>query len=747
MRFPVTLGLFALAKHSLATDTPPAAASQKTCNDDYFAKTRSNFFEAEIDHWYAEWVRTARNDDGFHQLGETTYFAFDQMGWPDMECSIAFMGCKGMPSCEDVLRKFPEDSEKARRIYLTTRYMDNVFMYPGLIYEATTKAQINVQNLIGRAAETFYWQPDNRKVAQCAMIKNVIMSVVNTAIGAAKPIFLGELLSESEFLIAAGVLSTIETIDYWGDISREKREEIERTHTRRQVANIKKSITERRQRRKLERHDAAIGLPWTKRTIGETRGPIEEASWGDQKMKPKEGILIKGVVHDYSFARDTERAVAHWALNYLSTFPSAFIDGKLDQHLCNAYLPSPIDERIKHAADLGDYIYTLFTDMRREMSEVMALIGRGAGFGVNGAFDDRGDSILSDIIASADFATDNFHLRQDLAENPWKVEEKMTQRVSESLISDMLISGSCHIVCFSSPKLAETCNALPQSTSYVSFSRYCPDANTLCQAQCWRPGQRGKNIEMHGIRELEDPIWGSSAQKLIAGSFANYMAYGNTDASNGKNTNPFLNTANSGTVATEPFASLAGSGFNLPVCHSTEFNQVADFFHGHSSHTRIFPCSCGDLFGSETGGFLKKLNFVQDGDNKHIFTQTCPSQLETAVAGLPLEHFLALCALEIHWPVHGELAVSMQLGADKRCSVVLDEAYEVLKQGGEPNRWFCKNSQLGRELRADEHHVMVWHLKHGHNRQCRHFLRTPEIHWEEERVARIGALKGAIELK
>lgn len=164
-----------------------------------------------------------------------------------------------------------------------------------------------------------------------------------------------------------------------------------------------------------------------------------------------------------------------------------------------------------------------------------------------------------------------------------------------------------------------------------------------------------------------------------------------------------------------------GSGFRIPVCVS-ELLQTGDFLKHGSKNNGLFPCSCGNVYSNETSGFLAASGFSTSSHKKELMRK-CPRQLNKMVP-LALEHFLALCALHVRWPLRHESRF-IQAGADRRCYKVMEDVNQRMGMGVgrmEMNRWFCTESAEGLELRKDELHWVAFPHMRGHDDRCKEFL-------------------------
>ncbi|TAQ89104.1 hypothetical protein B7494_g2591 [Chlorociboria aeruginascens] len=234
--------------------------------------------------------------------------------------------------------------------------------------------------------------------------------------------------------------------------------------------------------------------------------------------------------------------------------------------------------------------------------------------------------------------------------------------------------------------------------------RYCPDNRTSCQEQCWTNTKYNNyEITLHGKDKLAG--YGLSPQEVAESSFENYI-------NNGFQFNVTQ-------VLDNPdFDETSANTLSLPVCMSrmtkiTDFEPEAQYFDYHPHLNTQFPCVCGNWMANETRLFMDQIEMGIDGrseSTRQTFTEICPRNLD----GMwPLNHFLAFCELDIHWPYIGEL-IAIQPGANKRiCEKVKQKIIEenLEHNEGQANwrfcsrRWPVAEELLDRELDSA---FMVW---------------------------------------
>lgn len=280
------------------------------------------------------------------------------------------------------------------------------------------------------------------------------------------------------------------------------------------------------------------------------------------------------------------------------------------------------------------------------------------------------------------------------------------------MISTCLSSSQCYLSCTE----GETKQFCAKDTP-LAKSRFCPRPDTACQAQCWRPSLKAKNVAVYGMDQLENGLWNVRIEDMLSQSYRNY-AESTGSGTALPNVTEFLEN---------PLDSPKGraAGFRIPVCKSA-LMQTGDFSK-HGRKNRLFPCSCGNNYSNETAEFLAAASFSTDSHKKELLRR-CPKQLNKMVP-LPVEHYLALCALSVRWPSRRETR-SIKAGADFGCLKVRQGVDDLIADGKSwttINRWFCTESVEGITVRREERNWVSVPRLYGHDNKCKKFLTATAV--------------------
>ncbi|KAI9770035.1 MAG: hypothetical protein M1839_003299 [Geoglossum umbratile] len=523
------------------------------------------------------------------------------------------MGCTGLPSCEGIL-DLVSDTEVARRIYFIGRIIENISLFAGLIYRATTDAQIDTSNILPAATETFFWQPDPRNERLCRYVGQATKDIISFSIVMSVTLFPSILIPATS---AAVVQQT---------------------------------------------------LPWARVAAGNAlRNP--------------------------------------WIANSLMMFPGTYIGPGVDKG-CSRFLPVAADQRFERLAQLGIGLRNVQMEYRNVISTSIFDITRGAGFGENGTIAD-GNTVFADIVARGSFFLSNSEARDKFVNRPFGLEELYAQTVVNGIISTCLSASQCYLSCTE----GET-EQFGAKDSPLAKSRFCPKPDVACQAQCWRPSIRAKNVQVYGMDQLENSLWNVRIEDMLTQSYRNYA----------ERTNPTISLPNITEFLANPQDSpqIRAAGFDMRVCQSCR-PQTGDFTK-HGRMNKLFPCTCGDVYSSETADFLAAAGFSTQSHKKELLRR-CPKQLDKMV-GLPVEHYLALCGLSVRWPTVWE-SRSIKPGADYSCGKVRREVNDRVAEGQSwiaINRWFCTESPEGLTIRREERRWVSTPRLYGHDDKCKKFL-------------------------
>jgi hypothetical protein len=358
---------------------------------------------------------------------------------------------------------------------------------------------------------------------------------------------------------------------------------------------------------------------------------------------------------------------------------------------------------------------------REDLSNFMSALNTGIGV----KFDDTdmdGKTFLSELVKSGRFLASSQPTKLELIDDPALIEQELSQRAIHAIVTESLRSSQCFIVCQNLP-LDTKCSI--ESNHKLAQMRFCVDDHSvLCQSQCWQPrSSRAKNVALYGADAMAGEPWNIDLPEYLLGSYQNYKVNGIWGTSGLPPPSSILNPEAEADAALSSNFSEAFdlTMSHLPVCLS-EHSQVGDYSKHGSKHDRLLPCTCGDWTSSETATFLETIG-MSTASHKKELTSRCPKQLDKLVTR-PLDHYLALCALDVHWPLKREDR-KVYPGADLRCDEVRADVEQRKMKGLGPdaiNRWFC-GSTTGMLIRLDQHDWLAAPHIHGLDKKCEAFLK------------------------
>jgi hypothetical protein len=189
----------------------------------------------------------------------------------------------------------------------------------------------------------------------------------------------------------------------------------------------------------------------------------------------------------------------------------------------------------------------------------------------------------------------------------------ITRGALELLISDSLASSKCYGKCRRITFFGRWFCTMDKE------NRYCPDANTGCEAKCLTTRKGGnKEVDLIGKKFLAG--YGLTVAQILEKSYQNYQRHGNMFRGpvDIKKTGMGLDA-----IATGETSMIA-----LPICIS-EFVEVTGAPGADKSRYPHFPCSCGDWTGNETQSFYSRLGLargdrdVTTGEASELFERIC----------------------------------------------------------------------------------------------------------------------------
>ena len=240
-----------------------------------------------------------------------------------------------------------------------------------------------------------------------------------------------------------------------------------------------------------------------------------------------------------------------------------------------------------------------------------------------------------------------------------------------AVISTSLRTSMCYLLCT---------NIKPDADLPDLFE---PIPGTHCQPKCWEQWHHSKNLKLFGLEQLEQAgnEWKITADDFVNRSFQHWQSNR-------------LSPGNLFQTLDEAMRGVPGStssGTYLPVCYSPSM-ALQDLGEDLS-----LPCVCGTV-ANETASFFQEDNMyswvgAKDG---YGLVYNCQTSFYLSQER-PTEMFLALCAMQYHYPLKKDLESKDKLhrehhfreGADTLCPDVEKQVGEIIASGGDSNAVNC----------------------------------------------------------
>ena len=126
-------------------------------------------------------------------------------------------------------------------------------------------------------------------------------------------------------------------------------------------------------------------------------------------------------------------------------------------------------------------------------------------------------------------------------------------------------------------------------------------------------------------------------------------------------------------------------------------------FHKHDNNDKVLPCFCGDMYGNETGAFLKAMHIEEwDGFKHKGLHNACDTSYQKDLTA-PLSTFMGYCRI-----AEAGLAIDggKQLEPDKRCDSFTQKVKDLMESNNhslnDTASTMCNSAGFGRSLCNDE---------------------------------------------
>ncbi|MCJ1382555.1 hypothetical protein MMC17_005668 [Xylographa soralifera] len=687
---PVEPTPLVIAKANLsARDTPEDDSSEsssttKYCDPAFF--DAKNFGESGAGPWYAAWAHSTIEENSQEwqdRVSEPAYFAEYEVHWPDMDCGVSYRGCHNMPNCNEILALADGNATHARLMYYVLQSFHNMNLVAGVVSEQTLAAETNVLAMSSSMANTFFWKYDPEQQAHCDLLSGFVKGTVGAVLMALLLVvpMVGPFVTP-EVVAAEG--ATVAAVEAGSDAAA------------------------------LD----AQGLWAAARAAEAARDRIRPTVGGTEylpKLKAEGAWAWKAKV-PYNWGKNWNKyahsplATAPW--NTLSTYPAQFYAVPIGNGICKMFPNPSKDAPLVYEQELSMQIQTAGRGFRKKIDSEMASLNRGTGYGENGAFLPGDTTYLADEIILGVYAgmTESSHER--FVENPSIIEQEMTNTFKNALISSALKSQMCHLHC--------TPIDVAEATPWTDPNRFCPDANTVCQAQCWQNSGKAHNMPIFGGDDLNtaDNQWDLSLSGFLEGSYRHWQQY------RMKPTGLFPSIDD---LLSEKLDDA--SGCFLPVCMSLHMPPEAISKNNHE-----VPCTCGDAYGNETAVFLQDAGFEQWSeikDSREALGHRCfENMMRTSKATRdPIAQYLTFCEEKVHWPVNNDGHKWFFDGADEHCDAVRSAVTELQSRGKNEEYITCKmcfGSPLAIEIEDVQKEYLYYDKREWHQNYrelCRQWAR------------------------
>ncbi|MCJ1478264.1 hypothetical protein MMC13_006941 [Lambiella insularis] len=687
-------------------------------HDNYF--DFDNFDESEAGPWYAEWAYNTiqTNSKGWQdRISEPNYFALQTLQWMDMDCAVSYKGCRNMPNCDEILARVNGNITLARNIYFITQSFNNLNLIVGVISEQSLATQTNCLGMASTMANTFFWKYSDEAQYKCDMVAGALKAAVSGVLmamaftipaigvmttgakfadeggigyalkaeakGAAAEAYSAKLsaASAAEYAEADAVKAAEETAAKTADEAAAAASEAEAVSAE-EVSGAWSSESEgsgltsmgtgerdfnaavgragQRMRTLEEAMAPRRGIkytnPWTRGPVRIGQKPTVRNPMHLPDLEPKRTPVWIAHVR-YNFARPWNKytqplmwqALSAWAITSL---PAQFYPVPLTAGVCKMF-PNPSKDMPQEYERQIDMLITGSMGRFRDvLEESIAVLNRGSGNGDNGDFLPEQTTSLAETLINGHYVALNPDARERFLEKPVIIEHQMTNNFKNALISGFLKGQMCHLHC--TTNIPETSDGSDPCT--LNGARFCPDPQTLCQAQCWQNSNKAKVMEVFGADSMMKwgNQWDITLQDFLKGSYEHWQQFRFRPTPQFPSIDDLLDN----TVTDR-------SGSFLPVC----MDHVVAPHPLDEKDNVVIPCTCGDVYGNETRIFFEDAGFYHWSElaaNPTKLGHVCAADMEHARVH-PVQELLTECELGSHWPVDGESEGTHGDGMDQYC--------------------------------------------------------------------------------
>ena len=206
-------------------------------------------------------------------------------------------------------------------------------------------------------------------------------------------------------------------------------------------------------------------------------------------------------------------------------------------------------------------------------------------------------------------------------------------------------SQGCYLHCTPNPGKAPWVS-LQECHNDVYKTRFCPDQNTVCQAQCWHDrGDFATPVPLYGRDILADTNnkYGIDLNHYLHASYRHYLKHHTHDG-------PAWRPLDDGLSREDKYFGAA-----LPTCY-TEFTRLVSTTIRYKTErnkveANYLPCTCGNIYANETTAFFLNSGLSLNSEPTG-YGDRCMRNMDH-VKTPAVSAFLTMCELGYMWPIKG----------------------------------------------------------------------------------------------
>ncbi|KAI9703569.1 MAG: hypothetical protein M1836_007339 [Candelina mexicana] len=695
------------------TSSRNSTGSVHSCGDPFFVFTEENIKDSDFGNYYKDWSKTAHLHPAYNSSSdEMAFFAKQHIGWPDMKCGLSFKGCDNRPSCKDIFDLSEGDVDKARRVFFVITSTHNMIAYADNIYQALESAQSNLIMLIPDASKTFFFERDEQRYQHCQLVKwatnTLAMLALTIGIAVLGPALESMLVAGSAAQLAAKQVRTARRLEKGLESRRKSMDELHQKASKLQKSHPKdKKIAKewKRAQEKYAKWHKAIenAAKDTEMAIKAEKAVLNVEANGLKATLSKPAPWGRMVKTDKGWKFADNRALKEMqvaAFTIVSgeiTFP---LTTKVEEDCLDLDANDP-DPQVTNAREFSDMFGDILQGFRKYVSYSTAHLMEGSGYGESGSFGNNESSVLSSLISDGSYLVgEEQESRDKLASNPYELEEPIFRHLKATLVSEAWTTNMCYLV-----RVDDAAGDCHKDLGQLDGTRYCPANGTICKPQCWQNSkEKARNIELFGIGKLNKAPWNLSPEQVMLDSWHNYEL-NNLFKTHQRPMLEDLLSNPSHALEAEVLRPRA-TDFTLPVCRS-HYLSITNYKIDEDEDQEVFPCTCGDIFSSETNPLMNVTNIAKWVGREYI-TKKCAKQLSKYTDMGPVQFFLAMCALHVRWPLQHH---KQEEGAHPECDGVEQDAraiYDTTFDIDEANRQFCQDSRVMKSGEFIEDEFFKW---------------------------------------